>query len=420
MGTVIGAESLGLSAVANLVNNSLIQTLSNLTIAAGTTITQSAGGIIECENISTVEMSGATINGGAVESTAKAEFTLESGFNILDGVSLTGPILVDSGATLQIEGAFANNGTITVGNSPSSAATLDFNGATLSGTGVIALAEPGANALLTGGPLTLPSTQTINGEGTISCSLTNNGTIDANTAGEKLVLDDAVTGTGKLEVGAGATLQLGAGSGSSTVGSLSIAGNGVFDLTNNHLFIQYGSASDPISTLYAYLKSGFNNGSWNGPDIISSTAQSPVNGLRYGVGWADGNDGTHNVTGLSSGTIELKYTLLGDANLDGTVNGSDFSILAANFGDGVTNWDQGNFLFTSAVNGSDFSALAANFGQGDSGADVPVSQADIAALNAFAVANDLSAPPIDSVPEPAGCVLSISACVATLLSRRPK
>ncbi len=52
--------------------------------------------------------------------------------------------------------------------------------------------------------------------------------------------------------------------------------------------------------------------------------------------WADCADGTHNVAGLSRGEIELKYTLLGDANLDGTVNGSDFSALSANFGQGVT------------------------------------------------------------------------------------
>ena len=55
----------------------------------------------------------------------------------------------------------------------------------------------------------------------------------------------------------------------------------------------------------------------------------------------------------------------------------------------------------TGINGSDFSALAANFGQGDRGADVPVSQADIAALDAFASANNLPLPNFASVPEPA-------------------
>jgi hypothetical protein len=117
-----------------------------------------------------------------------------------------------------------------------------------------------------------------------------------------------------------------------------------------------------MSTIYSYLQSGYNNGAWNGTGIISTSAQTPTNGLNYGLGYSDGKDGV--VSGLSSGQIEVKYTLLGDANLDGTVNGTDFSILAGNFGLGYTNWDQGNFLFGSSVNGSDFSALSANFGQG--------------------------------------------------------
>src|SRR6202044_3745952 len=149
---------------------------------------------------------------------------------------------------------------------------------------------------------------------------------------------------------------------------------------------------------------GYNNGDWNGTGIISTSALTPTNGFAYALGFSDGKDGV--VSGLSSGQIEGKYTLLGDANLDGTVNGSDFSILAGNFGLGYTNWDQGNFLFGSSVNGSDFSALAANFGQGDSGADVAVSQSDIAALDAFAVANGLPIPTIAAVPEPAvGAIL---------------
>ncbi len=184
---------------------------------------------------------------------------------------------------------------------------------------------------------------------------------------------------------------------------LTVSGSGVLDITNNHIIITYTGA-DPVSSIAAYIKSGYNGGFWNGPGVISSTAQTLTDGLRYGVGWADGSDKI--VTGLTSGEIELKYTLLGDANLDGTVNGSDFSILAANFGLGVTNWDQGNFLFSSSVNGSDFSALAANFGQGDNGADLAVSPADIAALDAFAVANDLPLPTFASVPEP-GCASSL-------------
>ncbi len=204
------------------------------------------------------------------------------------------------------------------------------------------------------------------------------------------------------------TLQLSPNVGGQNLSSLTISTGGQFDISNNHFILTY-SSSDPLSTIAGYIKSGYNNGGWNGLGIISSAAAA---NHAYGVGYADGKDGV--VAGLSSGQIEVKYTLLGDANLDGTVNGSDFSILAANFGKGVTNWDQGNFLFSSSVNGADFSALAANFGQGDSGADAQVTAADWSALNAFAAANGLSL----AVPEPASAGLLLFSTLAVLKRRR--
>jgi hypothetical protein len=158
----------------------------------------------------------------------------------------------------------------------------------------------------------------------------------------------------------GGTLQLGAGTGLAQMTSLSMSGAGTLDVDNNHLIITYGS-SDPIATIAEYIKSGYNLGNWNGPGIISTAAQTTTNGPHYGVGYADGADGV--VAGLTSGQIEVMYTLLGDANLDGLVNGSDFNILAANFNQSVTGWDQGDFNYDGLVNAADFNDLAANFGQ---------------------------------------------------------
>jgi len=69
------------------------------------------------------------------------------------------------------------------------------------------------------------------------------------------------------------------------------------------------------------------------------------------------------------------------------------------------------------VNGSDFSALAANFGQGDSGADIAVSAADVAALDSFAGANNLPIPVGGAVPEPASIAL-LAITTTTFLMRR--
>ena len=196
------------------------------------------------------------------------------------------------------------------------------------------------------------------------------------------------------------------------VTSLSITGAGQFDVNNNHIIITYG-ATDQFSTIAGYIQSGYNGGHWNGPGIISTAAQTKTNGLSYGLGYADGADGK--VSGLSSGQIEVAYTLLGDANLDGLVNAADFTILAANFNQPVTGWDQGDFNYDGLVNAADFTDLAANFNQSVSGA---ASAGDVAALDAFAVANGLSLPTFANVPEPVSGVVMVMAGLGMVRRRR--
>jgi len=242
-----------------------------------------------------------------------------------------------------------------------------------------------------------------------STEIDGNGTVGTSSGG------GAITGGGALTIGNGSTsntLQLAHNSGGSSQGSVTIAGNSVLDIGNNHMFINYGSGSDPITTIAAYIKTGYNGGGWNGPGIISSEALTNPSGLLYGVGYADGADGV--VSTLTAGQVEVMYTLLGDANLDSFVNTSDFNIVAANFNQQITGWDQGDFNYDGFVNTADFNALAANFNQGDSGA---ASAGDIAALDAFAAANGLSLP-TSSVPEPASAAMTVMAGLGILRRRR--
>jgi autotransporter-associated beta strand protein len=195
----------------------------------------------------------------------------------------------------------------------------------------------------------------------------------------------ALTG-GSLQIASGVTL---------TLPSLSVTGAGTFDVNNNHLFINYGAGPDPITSIIALLSTGYNGGAWNGAGGIVTTAAAANSGT-YGLGYADAAD-VGNPAGLSAGTIEISYTLLGDANLDRTVNGVDFGIVAANFNKGGSRWDQGDFNYDNSVNGVDFGYLAANFNKGASGAAGDATAADWAALDQFAAANGLLA----DVPEPA-------------------
>jgi autotransporter-associated beta strand protein len=160
--------------------------------------------------------------------------------------------------------------------------------------------------------------------------------------------------------------------------SLAISGSGTLDITNNHIIVDYsGLSSDPIiGSIAAWIKSGYASNTWTGTGITSSTAASNLG--KYGIGYAASSD-PGNPAGLSSGQIEIKYTLLGDTNLDGKVNGTDFTILATNFNQSGKAWDQGDFNYDGKVNGSDFLLLAANFNQ--SAGQSAVAGDDLAAVD---------------------------------------
>ena len=218
-----------------------------------------------------------------------------------------------------------------------------------------------------------------------------------------------------LTIGSGATVQL--AKSTVPVGQVlslsSLTDGGTLDLTNNTVIINYGSGPDPINSIAALVASGYSGGTWTGTGIISSLAQT---NHSYGIGYADYAGG--NPAGLSSGQIELTYTLLGDANLDYKVNGSDFTLMAANFNDSVTaGWDKGDFNYSNTVNGDDFVLLADNFNQFAS--QSAVTAADLQALESFASANGISLD-LTSVPEPASAGLLVAAGLGILSKRRRK
>jgi regulation of enolase protein 1 (concanavalin A-like superfamily) len=152
--------------------------------------------------------------------------------------------------------------------------------------------------------------------------------------------------------------------GSSVIGgALTIQNGGTLDLTNSTLTINYAGGSDPISAIQSYISNGYNNGSWTGSGIVSSTVASEnanQSELIYAIGYADGADGI--VSGLSSGQIEIMPTLSGDATLQGSVSFGDFQLLSQYFGQ-AGGWDEGNFTYGSTVDFGDFQLVSQNFGQ---------------------------------------------------------
>jgi autotransporter-associated beta strand protein len=354
---------------------------------------------------------GTTISGGTVQtSTPVGSFTPLG----LGTVTVNSPAILDLDGNSPMIGNLAGSGTVdnvSAGGTPtftlSPATSSNFSGVIKNTTGSVAVDVYGI------GTQGLSGSNTYTGGTTVSA-----GTLVINPTSTPATTSALPTGgsvsvtSGLLQLAPGVTGGTGpAVTSSVTIASLSITGSSQFDLNNNHIIITYG-ASDPITTIAGYIASGYNGGHWNGPGIISSAALTNPSGLLYGVGYADGADGV--VAGLTSGQIEVAYTLLGDANLDGLVNSADFNILAANFNQSITGWDQGDFNYDGLVNSADFNALAANFNQGVSGA---ASAGDMAALDAFAAANGLSMP-TTSVPEPATTGLLAAGVIGVLARRR--
>ena len=253
------------------------------------------------------------------------------------------------------------------------------------------------------------------GSGTLTLSTVNSYSGGTVVDGGTLVVgvSGGLPANQSLAIHNGATVRLGTNSATQTLSSLYLSDQTTLDINNNHVIINYGTSLDPISSIVSAIVSGYAGGSWTGFGITSSAAQT--NYLSYGIGYADSAD-PGNPAGLSSGQIEVMYTLLGDANLDSKVNGTDFNLMATNFNQMVTNgWDEGDFNYDNKVNGSDFVLLAANFNQFAS--QSAVSAADLAALDAFAAANGIS---LATVPEPASVGLLLIGGAGLLNRRRSK
>jgi hypothetical protein len=137
--------------------------------------------------------------------------------------------------------------------------------------------------------------------------------------------------------------------------SLSFSGTSTLDLSDNTLIIDYSPGATPITSIRGFLATARGAGSWTGNGLTSSVAATVASnpgffGYSSAIGYTD-----------SGSSLTVKYTLTGDANLDGKVNALDFNAVAANFGKTNQFWINGDFDYNGAIATADFTALASNF-----------------------------------------------------------
>jgi hypothetical protein len=370
-------------------------------------------------------------------------------------------VTVASGATvnLEVNGTFGSlNGggavniltnTLTVGGTsvihPNSTYSGTMGGAgnfnvgggtfTLTSAGSIGSATvnvaPGAvaniNGLLTGAPAVTAASS--NGSGSTIVL----GAADANNDPLSGILTRTL---GSLNIGAHSSVSLTHAAAHATrqvlfTGGLSIAGaagnwTGKLDLSNNDMDVQGGS----ISTITNQIQQGYNlagGGNWQGSGGITSSAAAvdPTHLTTLGVMINDTGANTGNSSGTAiytsfagspalDGDILVKYTYYGDANLSGSVDGSDYSLINNGYLNHLSGWYNGDFNYDGVINGSDYTLIDNAFNtQGASLAD------EIGGASPFATATAevAGSAGTSTVPEPTTLgLLGIS--VAGLLGRR--
>ena len=278
--------------------------------------------------------------GGTADIAVVGQLSNSAGFTPTSGVNSG---IAQPGGVGRIE---MNDGTLTAGSFLNgSAANADPSHA---GSGA------SATYVQTGGTASVGH---VTGTGNVSVS---GGTMNVGSLKQSAV---TVTG-GAVNVAANGT-----STGTSDITSVTISGSGKVDLANNSLV----TSGTPGSTIRQYLQTGYSGGSWTGNGLTSSSAAASPGSRALG----------HTTDG--SGVTTVKYTVAGDANLDGSADGSDFNVWNANrFQAGV--WDQGDLNYSDTVDGSDFNIWNANRFQ------------SVAAMEPLAQSLSATASAIENVP----------------------
>lgn len=331
-------------------------------------------------------------------------------------------IIEGEGSLLNISGNFF----ITVGSAANGSALMNIGvgasgGALTTGTGQLTIAKTGivnvgtainsgvlnanGNILIDGGSLVVGATGNLNLASGRMMTLQAGGVFEAHSAMQVLGTSNITINSGSAILHAGLNMSdqsiltlngngrvtLSSGAGAAHFGYLIIAGttntwSGILDVSDNSVVIE----SSDVDVVLNQIKTGLTLGK----GIISTAAASP-----FRLGAISNNNGTggaiykafQGITGLDGNEVLIRYTRIGDLNLDGTVTISDFIDLAAHFNQTNATWQMGDVNYDGSVTISDFIDLASNFNQSVSGEAMPIGDEDRAMLDSFAAAN---------VPEP--------------------
>jgi autotransporter-associated beta strand protein len=274
-----------------------------------------------------------------------------------------------------------------------------FTGATTINQGTITL---GAAGSLADSPITV-------GTGSVAGILNLTASSSGILVRDFTALTNTTTGTVNVLAGAGTARAL------LVIANNGLLNSGKIDLGNNDMDLPLAS----LSTITAEIQQGYSAGGWNGSAGICSSSASAntrhltaigviLNGTTYGnsYGTLRSFDGIY----PASTDVLVKYTYYGDANLDGAVDGSDYTLIDNGYHKHLTGWGNGDFDYDGVVDGSDYTLIDNAYNT--QGTTLGSNPATLIAAIATQIASS------SSVPEPVDLSLTTIAGFGFLLKRR--
>jgi hypothetical protein len=350
------------------------------------------------------------LSGGSIHYTHNLTNSFGGVIEGFGALRVDGGLMNSSGGTLALAGSSSVTGQVT-----NAAGALIH----LSGNSPNAFFSAVSNA----GTLTIDSgaSGTFYGPYTGSGPINNFGSVYFNAAS----ISGTITGNGNLNVGNQSLptqLQFAPLGGVSQQSSLTLSTGSLLDITNNSINLNYGSpGNDPISTIKTELANGYAGGAWTGTSsaINSSTAAAigtlPVLSIGYSDGNVDTGAGNSTSTSAVANQVVVKFTLAGDANLDGVVNFNDLDALGRHLNTTGNDWANGNFNYdpNGVVNFNDLDTIGQNLNKalGALGSSTELGGTTVPLGEVASVQNTIV------TPEP-GCLALAAMGVSGLLARR--
>ncbi|MGB7159314.1 MAG: hypothetical protein WBD40_14695, partial [Tepidisphaeraceae bacterium] len=215
-----------------------------------------------------------------------------------------------------------------------------------------------------------------------------------------------------LRVNAGtlAIAQNGADASVANVNGLTLTGGGRLDLADNDLLVRTTSTA-AVESLVA---TGRNGGTWDGANGIGSSTAHWI----YSLGVASNADLELSTyaghTALTGAETIVRYTIVGDADLSGIVNGLDFLLFQSGFDNTSPDaWHFGDFNYSGIVDAADFALYVTGFLNQPNNGPIPPSFYDD--MTTFADANGIDR---SLIPEPGG--FALLAMGAGMMMRRTR